>query len=79
MTTGEMAWPQLPHATVGTPGGMTSWLAHLGQDAMRLWPSWSWEGGGCIDVDVLIDSASKSGWRIASEEGRGSVRGGERR
>ena len=56
-----MAWPQLPHATVGTPGGMTSWLEHLGQDAMRLWPSWSWEGGGCTDVDVLIDSASKSG------------------
>ena len=37
-TTGEMACPQEPHATVGTPGGMSSWDAHLGHVAMRLPP-----------------------------------------
>ena len=33
LITGEMACPQLPHATVGTPGGMSSWLLHFGHIA----------------------------------------------
>ena len=42
---------------------------------MRLWPSWSWGGGGCIDVDVLIDSASKSaGGSPLKREGVGAGR-----
>jgi hypothetical protein len=33
LITGEMACPQLPHATVGTPGGISSWLLHFGHIA----------------------------------------------